>query len=145
MNVNYQALLISGVRASNSNSIKSIGNKKFSFIEQFYTFNRHIDEVNSRQKQIFAMLSALLFIIVMIMLPLQQTKAQTTVDGVKWHPGHYYTILNHGKNKQWYMWQVYNELKSTSALLGLQIRYSWKELEPKEGVYNFSAIDTSSR
>ena len=77
MNVNYQALLISGVRASNSNSIKSIGNKKFSFIEQFYTFNRHIDEVNSRQKQIFAMLSALLFIIVMIMLPLQQTKAQT--------------------------------------------------------------------
>ena len=95
MNVNYQALLISGVRASNSNSIKSIGNKKFSFIEQFYTFNRHIDEVNSRQKQIFAMLSALLFIIVMIMLPLQQTKAQTTVDGVKWHPGHYYTILNH--------------------------------------------------
>ena len=141
MNVNYQALLISGVRASNSNSIKSIGNKKFSFIEQFYTFNRHIDEVNSRQKQIFAMLSALLFIIVMIMLPLQQTKAQTTVDGVKWHPGHYYTILNHGKNKQWYMWQVYNELKSTSALLGLQIRYSWKELEPKEGVYNFSAID----
>ncbi len=140
MNVNYKAQLIPGGRASRSGFTKSIGNEEFSYIKSIHTFRRHVDE-SDWQKQILAMLGALFFVVVMIMLPLQQTKAQTLGDGVKWHPGHYYTVLDHGKDKSWYMGQVYSELKSTQALLGLQLRYSWKELEPKEGVYNFSSID----
>ncbi|MBL8497529.1 glycoside hydrolase [Nitrosomonas sp. JL21] len=140
MNVNFQALLISRVGASSSNSIKSIENKKFSAIERFHTINQHVVEIDS-PKQISTMLTVLSLMIAIIMFPLQQAKAQTTGDGIKWHPGHYYTILDHGKNKQWYMSEVYSELKSTQALLGLQIRYSWKELEPKEGIYNFAPID----
>ena len=67
--------------------------------------------------------------------------AYSSDNSVKWHPGHYYTILSHGKNKPGYMRQVYQELKSTPALRGLQVRYNWKELEPQEGVYNFSLIN----
>ncbi|MBA3755603.1 MAG: glycoside hydrolase [Nitrosomonas sp.] len=59
---------------------------------------------------------------------------------VKWHPGHYYTIMSHGKNNSWYLSQVYKELKATSALRGMQVRYRWPELETTEGVYNFSSI-----
>lgn len=140
MNVNYKAQLIPDGRASKSSFTKLIENEEFSYIKSIHTSSRHAYKSDS-QKRILAMLGALLFVIVMIMLPLQQTKAQTLGDGVKWHPGHYYTILDHGKNKSWYMWQVYNELKSTPALQGLQVRYSWKELEPKEGVYNFAPID----
>lgn len=59
---------------------------------------------------------------------------------IKWHPGHYYTIMDYGKNSSWYLSQVYNEIKATPALRGIQIRYSWAELETAEGVYNFSSI-----
>ena len=59
---------------------------------------------------------------------------------VKWHPGHYYSLMEHGKNSSWYLSMVYKELKATPALRGVQIRYSWAELEPTEGVYNFSQI-----
>ena len=60
---------------------------------------------------------------------------------VKWHPGHYYTIMGFGKDKTWYMDQVYRELKSTPALRGLQVRYLWAEIEKSEGVYDFASID----
>ncbi len=59
---------------------------------------------------------------------------------IKWHPGHYYTIMDYGKNASWYLSQVYSEIKATPALRGIQIRYSWAELETSEGVYNFSSI-----
>lgn len=68
-------------------------------------------------------------------------RAYSSENAVKWHPGHYYTILSHGKNKPGYMRQVYQELKTTPALRGLQVRYNWRELEPQEGVYNFSLIN----
>lgn len=60
---------------------------------------------------------------------------------IKWHPGHYYTILGHGKNDLKYMTQVYEELKATPALRGIQIRYFWAELETAKGVYDFTSID----
>ncbi|SFE55456.1 hypothetical protein SAMN05428977_102031 [Nitrosomonas sp. Nm166] len=60
---------------------------------------------------------------------------------VKWHPGHYYTLMGQGKNNPQYMAQVYRELKKTPALRGLQIRYDWAELEPEEDVYNFTSIE----
>ena len=59
---------------------------------------------------------------------------------VKWHPGHYYAIMDHGKNSPAYLSQVYSELQQTPALRGIQIRYSWRELEGEEGEYDFSSI-----
>ena len=51
---------------------------------------------------------------------------------IKWHPGHYYTIMDYGKNASWYLSQVYSEIKATPALRGIQIRYSWAELETSD-------------
>ncbi|WP_394809675.1 glycoside hydrolase [Nitrosomonas sp.] len=59
---------------------------------------------------------------------------------VKWHPGHYYDLMG-SKNNSKYMAQVYKELKNTPALRGVQIRYTWAELETSYGVYNFTSID----
>ncbi len=62
-------------------------------------------------------------------------------QGVKWHPGHYVTIMGWGKNSPKYLADVYAELKATPALRGVQIRYLWAELEPAEGRYDFTSID----
>lgn len=62
-------------------------------------------------------------------------------QGVKWHPGHYYTLMSSGKNNPQYLTQVLSELKGTPALRGVQIRYEWPDLEPAEGRYDFTAIE----
>ncbi|MCC7091138.1 MAG: glycoside hydrolase, partial [Nitrosomonas sp.] len=61
-------------------------------------------------------------------------------NSVKWHPGHYYTILNYGKNSSRYLSQIYEELKRTPALRGIQVNYRWAELEQAEDEYDFSSI-----
>lgn len=81
----------------------------------------------------------LMLILVIVFIPSQTTFAD---DGVKWHPGHYYATMGHGKNNPTYMKNVYAELERTPALRGLQVRYAWAELEASEGVYNFAPIDT---
>ncbi|HQY22982.1 MAG TPA: glycoside hydrolase, partial [Gammaproteobacteria bacterium] len=69
------------------------------------------------------------------------TATSAPVSGpIKWHPGHYYTIMGN-KNNSTYMAEVYNELKSTPALRGVQIRYTWAELETSYGVYDFTSIE----
>ncbi|WP_049785340.1 hypothetical protein [Nitrosomonas sp. Is79A3] len=45
------------------------------------------------------------------------------------------------KNNSKYMAAVYNELKSTPALRGVQIRYTWAELKTSYGVYDFTSIE----
>ncbi|MCS6319495.1 MAG: glycoside hydrolase [Nitrospira sp.] len=60
---------------------------------------------------------------------------------VKWHPGHYYALMNFMRTNPKIMAQVYGELKATPALRGLQVRYGWPELEPEEGRYDFTAIE----
>lgn len=91
-----------------------------------------------------AALIVLLFIISMMLTPWGVVHAGATTPvvttPVKWHPGHYYSLMDHGKNASWYLSMVYKELKATPALRGVHIRYSWAELETSEGVYNFSAI-----
>lgn len=62
-------------------------------------------------------------------------------NGVKWHPGHYYTLMGSGKHNPQYVAQVYSELKATPALRGVQVRYEWPDLEPAEGRYDFAAIE----
>ncbi len=67
--------------------------------------------------------------------------ASAVTNGVKWHPGHYTTIMGWGKNDPKYLAEVYRELKATPALRGMQIRYLWAELETAEGRYDFASID----
>lgn len=64
-----------------------------------------------------------------------------TPNAVKWHPGHYLMLMSYGKNSSYYLQNVYNELEAHSALRGVAVRFTWKELEPAKGVYNFSSID----
>jgi hypothetical protein len=90
-------------------------------------------------KQIHRILFLFLFIVSMILGPWKI--ADAAVEGIKWHPGHYYTILSHGKDKSYYMSQVYKELERTPTLRGIQVRYRWDELEKSAGVYNFASID----
>ncbi len=97
----------------------------------------------TRQKH--ALLIASLFVICMVLVTwLAAYAASATaapVSGpIKWHPGHYYTIMG-DKNNSTYLAKVYSELKSTPALRGVQIRYSWSELETSYGVYDFTSID----
>jgi len=62
---------------------------------------------------------------------------------IKWHPGHYYTLIMPSNNKyeDSYLSRVYSELDETPSLRGVQIRYHWKDIEPEEGVYNFEKMD----
>ncbi|SEP74909.1 glycoside hydrolase [Nitrosomonas ureae] len=61
--------------------------------------------------------------------------------GIKWNPGHYYTIQNWANDDPIYMAKVYKELKETPALRGMQLRYLWGWIEKSPGVYDFSSID----
>ena len=92
-------------------------------------------------KQIQAFLIALLVILSMILIPWEGANAAPVTGPIKWHPGHYYTILNHGRDKSWYMDQVYKELAATPALRGIQVRFLWADIEKTEGVYDFKVID----
>jgi hypothetical protein len=60
---------------------------------------------------------------------------------VKWHPGHYVTLpFRQGRDSN-YLIEVTAELSANSVLRGIQKRYTWAELEPQEGRYNFDAIE----
>lgn len=60
---------------------------------------------------------------------------------VKWRPGHYVTLLPGSAPRLAYMQRVIGELQANPALRGLQIRYTWAELEPVRGVYDFSRVE----
>jgi len=63
-------------------------------------------------------------------------------DGVKWHPGHYYQLVASAKNHPAYiMSNVYKDMANTPALLGIQVRYQWGDIEIAKGQYNFASID----
>ncbi len=89
--------------------------------------------------QMHAILMASLFVISMVLVPWGTTYAANTA--VKWHPGHYYGILNKRKDEPRYLKNVYRELKETPALRGVHIGYRWAELESKKGDYDFTSID----
>ncbi|MBA3754938.1 MAG: glycoside hydrolase, partial [Nitrosomonas sp.] len=100
----------------------------------------------ARQLYVHIILTGLLFITSIVLIPwttvyAADTKTPRVTTPVKWHPGHYYTLMSAGKNNPKHLTQIYKELKETPALRGLQIRYEWAELESAEGVYNFTSID----
>ncbi len=96
-------------------------------------------------RQMHSILVTILFIISMVWVPFGTAHADaaagTPSSSVKWHPGHYYTILSWGKNDPTYLAQVYSELDETPALRGMQVRYNWAELETSYGIYDFTSID----
>lgn len=78
----------------------------------------------------------------LILIAITLLIACTTYAEVKWHPGHYYTIYTWGKNNQTELLKYYDEMKQTPSLRGMQIRYTWRELEKAKGVYDFSQINS---
>ncbi len=62
--------------------------------------------------------------------------------GTKWHPGHYVQPMGGDRSVNgWVMKQTYAEMKTTPAIVGLQLRFRWSELETAKNVYDFSIID----
>lgn len=80
---------------------------------------------------------------------LSQALTQTNSDvdtpssEVKWHPGHYYTLMSYltKSGSQNELNSAFNELERTPALRGMQIRFLWAEIETSKDVYDFSKID----
>ena len=109
----------------------------------FHTKPKNSTSLSMIARQIHSLLIAMLSIISMSWISFGT--AHAVVDGtpgsIKWHPGHYYAIMSSGKNKPDYLQQVYSELKDTPALRGMQVRYSWAELEKSYGVYDFTSIE----
>ncbi|WP_018626515.1 hypothetical protein [Niabella aurantiaca] len=71
----------------------------------------------------------------------QQTASREKKGVVKWHPGHYYMLAGNGGDEAGYMKQVMAELHATPALQGIQVRFSWQDLEPSKDQYDFSSVD----
>jgi hypothetical protein len=61
-------------------------------------------------------------------------------DAVKWHPGHYVTVVGQGGGDE-RLDAVLDELERHRDLRGAQIRYAWAALEPERGHYDFGPID----
>lgn len=104
---------------------------------------------NSRDFMRFAQFKPILtftFLVIFLTTPSLSAHASRNSEAgaVKWHPGHYYTLMG-GKNNPQYLSQVYRELENTPALRGVQIRYEWIDLEPSEGAYDFSQIEQRLR
>lgn len=76
-----------------------------------------------------------------LVLPAWGQTADTSADAVKWHPGHYVTLVGRAGDDAAYMREVLDELDRHPALRGVQIRYTWAQLEPEPGVFKFDAIE----
>jgi hypothetical protein len=57
-------------------------------------------------------------------------------SGIKWHPGHYAETQTYGSVPD----AVITDISRVSAIRGVTQRYNWSSLEPKRGLYNFTAI-----
>jgi hypothetical protein len=60
----------------------------------------------------------------------------TTTQGVKWHPGNYLLVYDTTTDSG--MLNIISTLDP--AFRGVQRNYSWKNIEPTEGQYNFTSI-----
>jgi hypothetical protein len=60
----------------------------------------------------------------------------TAGTGVKWHPGHYMMMWKGMSQSQM------DSIRNEPYVMGVVRRYYWAQLEPSEGVYDFSAIES---
>lgn len=119
--------------------------------------------MNGNARTIAALLSALVFVGVSVRAQtLASTRpnppAQVCVNGkcaadsspssgggpIKWHPGHYmasYGVVYGGQSTA-FMQTETNDLNNQDAILGYRMAITWGALEPTQGNYDFSAIDT---
>lgn len=61
-------------------------------------------------------------------------KNEIDIPNKKWHPGHYVAVGNHFDVKEI---KYLNE----PAVIGVNKRYNWKDLEPEKDIYDFSSIE----
>jgi len=66
-----------------------------------------------------------------------------TTIGVKWYPGHYYHVMSGDPSVDSFnMKAAYTEMNTaSSSIAGIQLRLSWKQLEPTKDGYDFHIID----
>ena len=57
--------------------------------------------------------------------------------GVKWHPGYYLKTTGRGGNTA-----QLAKVQDSASILGVDVLYMWAQLEPTQGNYDFSSIDT---
>ena len=148
MNTNIKAIPTNGTQTlttTNNLPIEKIGSNYSTELCIYRNAIKSRINVNPSMavKQMYTMLIMALLFISMVLASEQRVYAATQLEEnpVKWHPGHYYAIIDSGKNNLKYLEQVYREIRETPALRGIQIRYTWAELEPKRGVYDFTSID----
>lgn len=75
--------------------------------------------------------------LLLITLPLAvffQGAARADVISAKWHPGNYMLVTTG------YSQSDFDTIQNDPNILGAQVRYSWRDLETSEGVYDFSKI-----
>ncbi len=73
------------------------------------------------------------------------TTTIATLDGIKWHPGHYLKTQGNQaqSNQAAYLADVSDQITKTLAsdmISGALVSYSWESLEPKLGQYDWSPI-----
>jgi len=54
---------------------------------------------------------------------------------VKWYPGHYLTLASRGQRESW------KEIAGEKTFAGGQRIYTWRQLEPERGKYDFQALE----
>ncbi|MES9876152.1 MAG: hypothetical protein ABW162_02540 [Candidatus Sedimenticola sp. PURPLELP] len=83
--------------------------------------------------------------IMLLIFPIFVCEAATSkevgsVKGVtKWHPGHYYLVPKKITKKP--LLKIIKMVGRSNHWRGIQRRYSWAELEPEKGIYDFSLIE----
>lgn len=71
-----------------------------------------------------------------------QTEPIKIDQSVKYNPGHYWMIYKKQRANPQYLRSVCRELDTTPALKGIQVKFTWRELENDQGNYNWSGIDS---
>ncbi len=71
-------------------------------------------------------------------LPPVSSEARAAGTRVKWNPGHYVALSRRDVGS---LHTALREIRDVPQAKGLLLRYSWRQLEPRKGQYNFATID----
>ena len=70
-----------------------------------------------------------------------KTQPRAAITGIKYNPGHYWMIYKNRRSDTKYLNDVLRELDENPALKGIQVKFQWRELEERMGIYKFEVID----
>lgn len=71
-------------------------------------------------------------------LPPVSSEARAAGTRVKWNPGHYVALSRRDVAS---LHAALREIRDVPQVKGLLLRYSWRQLEPRKGQYDFATID----